>query len=101
MKTKAFDLENYVAPERAGRPSKVIPILELAIQNGVTFSIPVYTSAKNKVKDSGQVQSSRIISMMRQIAPHWSYSYHQGKTLELILVPPKTKVSFDTKKLNE
>ena len=97
MKTETFNPENFVAPERVGRPSKVIPILQLAIDAGVVFSIPVYTSAKNKVKGSEQVQSSRIISIMREIAPKWSYAYNEGKTLELVLVPPKTKVPFADK----
>lgn len=99
MKTTEFNIETYQAPERAGRPSKVIPILLLAVENGTTFSVPVYTSSKNKVAGSEQIQSSRVIAIMRELNDKWSYAYHQGETLEIVFVPPKGKVPFDTKPL--
>lgn len=99
MQTREFDLSTFQAPERAGRPSKVIPILELAVSNGATFAVPVYTSSKNKVSGSEQIQSSRVIAVMRSIAPKWRYAYHEGETLEIIFIPPKMKVDFDTKDL--
>lgn len=99
VETKTFDIEGFVAPERSGRPSKLIPILTVAVENGSVFSVPVYTSSSNKVSGSGQIQSSRVISVMREIAPKWTYAYHEGATREIVFVPPKTKVPFETKSL--
>lgn len=99
MKTSEFDITAFQAPERAGRPSKTIPILQLAIDNATVFSIPVYTSSKNKISGKEQIQSSRVIAVMRKLAPKWTYAYHTGETLEIVFVPPKTKVPFETKAL--
>lgn len=99
MQIKTFSQDEYVKPERTGRPSTLIPALQVAVENAEIFSVPVYTSSVNKIVDSGQVQSNRIIQAMREIAPKWRYAYHNGVTLELVLVPPRTKVSFETKAL--
>ena len=101
MKINEFVTESFKKPERTGRPNIITPMLELAVNNNETFSIPVYTSAKTRVENSEQIQSDRVIKIMRTIAPRWSYAYHQGETLELVLVPPRLKVHFETKKLLE
>lgn len=104
VETNEFDLSSFLAPERAGRPSKIIPIFELAVQNGVTFSVPVYTSARNHNLGKEQLQSSRAIQIMRDIASNWTYAYSQGKigkkdTLLLVFVPSGIEVPFETKSL--